>query len=321
MLDSFLSYIAQQRKTPGFFRDIVAAPVDLLPDYPVKGLPSHLKANLPGGIIRLGEHVRLIAQDGVASSQRVDFTGSRVAIIAHWSKDGSIAPYVAFFLRCLKEQGWRILLACGREPYSGQGILRLCDAVVFRNCPGYDFTSWKAAFEMFPSLFAAEEILLANDSIFAPIGSLAHVHQAMESVTCDFWGLVASRERLRHLQSYYLVFRAATIRHPAFAAFWNAVDCISDKFETILRYELVLSPWLSYQGLAPAAYVPFQALPDTNINPSYYFWRELLALYHAPILKRDLVRTYRDHPTLSGWEQLVKRLGYNPALILREIEL
>ena len=55
-------------------------------------------------------------------------------------------------------------------------------AVVARHCPGYDFTSWKAAFTCFPSLYRAREVVLTNDSVFAPFGSFGPVHEAMAAV-------------------------------------------------------------------------------------------------------------------------------------------
>ncbi|MEG2140392.1 MAG: rhamnan synthesis F family protein [Bilophila sp.] len=323
LVASLLSLLVREKATPGFFRDCTATTVDLLPGLCTSGcngdlskhlpdhLPKHLATHLPRGVIRLGSDARLLW----CSSSAPDFAMSRTAVFAHWSEQGTVAPYVLVFLRALKAAGWRLVLTCGREPVVTPVLTRLCDAIVCRDCAGYDFTSWKAALEVCPSLFAASELLFTNDSIFAPIGDLSPIHRAMRAVPCDFWGLVASRERLPHLQSYYLVFRAATLKHPAFAAFWNAVDRTADRLEAVLRYEVILSPWLALHGLTPGAYVPFQALPDTNINPAHYFWKELLSRYGVPVLKRDLLRDYRDTPFLSGWETLLERQGYNPALV------
>lgn len=332
LVEALLTLLERERGTPGFFRDSTATQVDLLPGVH-KGLidsayepghlpkqlvaqlmahvPEHLLKHLPVGTLYLGSDARRIWPACLPES----FSGKRVAVLAHWSKNGDVAPYVLLYLRALRAENWHIVLTCGREPVLTPTLTRLCDVIVYRDCAGYDFTSWKAALEVCPTLLDASEVLLTNDSIFAPIGSLSFVHETMRTVPCDFWGLVASRERLRHLQSYYLVFRAAALRHPAFAAFWKAVDRTSDKLEAVLRYEVILSPWLSLHGLTPGAYVPFQALPDTNVNPAHYFWKELLSRYGVPLLKRDLLRDHRNTSFLSGWEKLVERQGYNPALI------
>lgn len=272
-------------------------------------VPERLETRLPKGTERLGDAVHL------APGKIPSFAGKRVALLAHWSSDGSVAPYVLYFLRALRTEGWRTVLASGGEPQLNPALLRLCDAVVWRTCPGYDFTSWKACFEGLPSLFAAEELLLANDSIFAPVGPLSPIHAAMEKVPCDFWGMVGSREFLTHLQSYYLVFRPAALRHPAFAAFWDAALITDDKLDTVLRLEVSLTGWLALNGLIPGVFVPPEALLPGNVNPSHYFWKQLLDRYHVPLIKRDLLRDQRQHPYLRGWENLVARHGYDVRLI------
>lgn len=272
------------------------------------GLPPRLRKRLPEGVVRLGANARVL------SAPAASFAGSRVALLAQWAEDGNVAPYVRHYIRSLKAEGWRVVLACGNEPTLPPSLVRECDAIVCRNCPGYDFTSWKAALEVFPSLWEAEELLLTNDSIFAPIGPLGPVHTAMQGVACDFWGMVGSKEFLTHLQSYYLVFRGRALRHPAFAAFWDAVGG-GDKADAVLNREVVLTAWLAWNGLVPGAYAPPGLLLDTDINPAHYFWRELCCLCHVPFIKRDLLRDCRFHPHLNGWEDFVRRSGYDLRLI------
>lgn len=272
-------------------------------------LRQHFAPVLPEGVRRLGSAVRWLGQT------IPDFRGARVALLAYWSPEGAVAPYVLAYLRQLKELGYRTVFCAGIEPGPQQTLARICDAVVWRECPGYDFTSWKAALEAFPSLFDAEELLLTNDSVFGPLCPLAPLHQGMAHVACDFWGLLESHEALPHLQSYYLVFRKKALRHPAFAAFWDAVESNADKRQIIQRCEIPLALWLALHGLVPGVCIPAASLPQTNANPAHYFWRQLITRYGFPFLKRDLLRAARNHPHLHGWQNVLQAAGYDPRLV------
>jgi hypothetical protein len=243
----------------------------------------------------------------------IDFSGQRVAVVAHWDTYGRLDPYVAHYLRHLRDLGWRTVLASATpldlDPEEGPGA----DAVVYRSCPGYDFTSWKAAFHCLPSLFRARELVLTNDSIFAPVGSLASVHEIMDRVSCDFWGMVESHEVQPHLQSYYLVFRPKTLRHKAFTTFWEGVS-VSPRREEAIRHEITLSLWLAMHGLVPGAYVTAAVPPLHELNPTHDMWRQIIRL-GAPFIKRDLLRVNRDGVDLSDWPEVVSSAGYPVGLI------
>lgn len=291
-------------------------PLDLVPgllhDLAVQAEVRERFAPLwPDKVLRLGDAVRRLS----CGKGEPDFRGCRVALLAQWSPDGRVAPYVLAYLRQLAALGYRTVLCAGREPAPVAAWTRLCDAALWRDCPGYDFTSWKAALEAFPSLFEAEELLFTNDSVFGPVRPLAPLHQGMAGVDCDFWGLLESREAMPHLQSYYLVFRPGAIRHPAFAAFWDAVESCPDKRRIVQRCEIPLGLWLSLHGLRPGVCIPAASLPMTNANPAHYFWRQLVERYGFPFLKRDLVRAAATHPHLCGWESLLRAGDYDPRLV------
>lgn len=314
LIDSLAAVVEQHAELPGFFQKPGSYLAKLVQDCAAVSSSLETECNKPAagpGIVqpeRLGSAARVLSGEDI-------FENTRTAVVAQWSADGVIAPYLIYYLRKLREDGWKIVLACGRFPRTDSRWLELCDAVVVRTCSGYDFTSWKAAFEVFPGLYRCKEVLCTNDSVFGPVNPLSFVHTTMSDVPCDFWGLVESREKRPHLQSYYLLFREQAIRHPAFAAFWSTVDRSGEKFDTVLRYEVTLSSWLTQHGLRAGAFVPASALPQTNINPSHYFWKQLLLLYKTPFIKRDLLRSCANHPFLAGWKDILRAAGYDPALI------
>lgn len=300
LIDKLTTIIAQHHNDPDFFRDDVCRVVDLFAD----GGDVPVLSSMP---MRLAEQARVVFRSE-------SFANQRVAVVAHWSANGLPDAALQWYLRALREAGFCVVVACGCQPGDVCAWQDHTDALIWRQCSGYDFTSWKAAFETLPDLFEARELVLTNDSVLGPIHSLGNIHASMDAVNCDFWGMVESRETRRHLQSFYLVFRPKALQHKAFADFWPTVDNNPHKFATVLRYETFFSPWLAEQGLIPAACVASSSFPPTNVNPCHYFWRPLLLRFGMPFLKRDLLRRAADHPFLQGWEEVLRGLGYDPAL-------
>lgn len=301
-IDNLTTIITQHESDPDFFRDELRQRVDLFAD-------GAEHPELPATSIVLGEQAHVLFR-------KANFAGQRVAVVAHWSPNGLPDAALQVYLTALREAGFRVVVTCGCRPGDERLWQIHADALIWRECSGYDFTSWKAALEALPELFDAAELVLANDSVLGPMRPLSAVHADMDKVNCDFWGLVESRETRRHLQSFYLVFRKQALRHSAFAAFWPTVDTNADKFATVLRYETMLSPWLAGQGLMPAALVASRSFPPTNVNPCHYFWRPLLLRFGMPFLKRDLIRRAASHPFMRGWETVLRQHGYDPALAL-----
>ena len=259
----------------------------------------------------------------VQASRGTEFRGRKVAVIAHWDQDGIIDPYVLHYAEALCKLGYRVVLASdmpvglqpGRPITTPEELPQAFDAIVHRTCPGYDFTSWKAVLCALPEIFSASELLLTNDSIFAPIFDLRPMHDVMNALACDFWGLVESQDRKPHLQSYYLVFSPVALTSLAFAQYWDLVGPQNDKQKAI-SYELNLSLWLARHGLRPGAYSPKENQPAPMLNPTHCNWEFLLEQCHAPFVKRDLIFQNPYLVSLEHMEGVLKSHGYPVDLIL-----
>ena len=245
-----------------------------------------------------------------------DYSNKRVAIVAHWDPDAVIDPYVLYYLRNLKDIGYVTILTSDKYLDLPIGIEDFVDAIVWRSCSGYDFTSWKGALECFSSLYSAEELLFTNDSIFAPMNPLGPIHAEMNSKDCDFWGLAESRTFVPHLQSFYLVFGAKAVRHRSFKEFWKTVSMTEDKDEVIARYELTLTAWFCRHGLKAAAYIAPDSLHGVvEIGPVYLYWRQLLRHCQFPCVKRDVLAGKYWWMFLDNWKDEISSTGYPVALI------
>lgn len=323
LIPALVNAIAANEHLPGFCGTMRAVPVDLgtpLETVAREREKAAIQGQWPSEPVRLASDAVHLVYGSAADGSLPDWAGQRVALVAHWSADGRVAPYVRRYLGALGELGYLPVLTGGCPLVVDAELRAQCAAIVYRTIPGYDFTSWKAAFAAMPSLWTANEVLCTNDSVFGPITPLKPIHTAMDAVPCDVWGLVESREKRPHLQSYYLVFRERALRHPALRTFMDAVDLASDKMSVVLRYEVALSPWLALHGLRPGVWVPAASLPRGNFNPAQYLWRTLLERFDFPFIKRDLLRTCARHPHLAGWEHCLSSRGYDPDLIRETLQ-
>lgn len=249
----------------------------------------------------------------VLRTRHADWSGRRAALLAHWDANGRIAPYVRHYASSLIEEGFAVALVTGSRLHLVKEDA-VFDAVIYRKGPGYDFTSWKAALAAFPSLYAARTLLLTNDSVFAPVGSLRALLRDMREVDCDFWGVLESHAPRPHLQSYWLVFRQAALHHPAFRAFWAHVPA-SDAKDAAIAQELRLLGWLQGHGLHGAARIPRDVLTPTALNPSHYAWDSLLSTGVFPFLKRELLTKNPYEVPLCSWREKARQMGYPVQLI------
>jgi|GEM_PF-1304145 len=249
--------------------------------------------------------------------EETDFSATDTVVVAHWDPEGIVDPYVVHMCRCFKEMGRKVVLSShaelknpgnapgGTSSPDNSGWASYADAVLYRICPGYDFTSWKAALHCFPSLTRCNELVLCNDSVFGGIGSYAPMHDAMRAVSCDFWGATMSREIMPHLQSYYLVFRPSAARSEAFARLFDAVP-LSGNRDRAISFEVRLALWLNMHGLQPGVYAPVSGVPD-SCNPSLDLWRALLA-HTVPMLKRAAFASQGG--LMLGWRRELGRRKY-----------
>lgn len=196
----------------------------------------------------------------------------RTAIYAHFDADGEVKRYVEHHLRALREVCDRVLfVSTASLPDEELARAReVADVVMQRRNEGLDFGSWQAGLAEL-ELGECDELLLTNSSVIGPVHRLEETLRRMAPIACDFWSLTEGMAPTRHLQSYFLVFRRAALRSPAFAAFWASVLPYRDKAQVVLSYELGLTRFFVEQGLRPAAAFPY----DEVMSAFYGRWPRL----------------------------------------------
>jgi len=242
-----------------------------------------------------------------------NFQGRRVAVMAHFDPDGLFDPYLSPYLRHLREIGFSLVVAGAGKVVFDDETKGLLSACITRSEAGYDFTSWRAAFQCCPDLFEAEELVLCNDSVLAPLNSFKPIHEMMDSKNFDFWGLCESREKTPHIQSYYLVFKRKAIASPVFRKFFSSIVS-RDRAEAI-KAELGLAGFLARAGLKPGAYISAACLPVAEVSPIDYYWPVLIGRLGFPALKKNLLLGNAPWLRINGWRRMLKEKNYPVKLV------
>ena len=177
----------------------------------------------------------------------------RIALFAHYDRDGIVDDYVIYYLRRLARVADRILFVSDWELRAGEaaeleGLAELVFAGRHGEC---DFGSWKRGLaHLNYDLAGWDELILANDSCYAPIYPFEDAFDKMMKVNCDFWGPTANeiKGKLDHISSYFLVFRRSVLIDAGFLSFWKRIEPQPDVNAVISKYERGLSRLLSGKG-------------------------------------------------------------------------
>jgi lipopolysaccharide biosynthesis protein len=219
-------------------------------------------------------------------------------LFAHFDKDGQIGDHVLHYLNQLRRLNFSVIfISCaqlGRSEIERLGAC--CDEIVIRDNAGLDFGSWSDGFAKHRNAIRGR-LLLANDSTYGPIGSLAAAFDRLTSTPADFYGMVENLEPIPHLQSWFLLFEPWVVNSDEFAAILSQPFSTMTKQQIIAKGEIALSRRLLRAGFR------YEALfcngrsalmsPRYTANPMLLFWRELLIKEGVPFLKIELLR---DNP-------------------------
>lgn len=219
----------------------------------------------------------------------------RLCFFAHYDQDNIVADHVLLYLAALRDAGFTtVVLSTARLDDEEQAKITALGAdVVLRDNHGMDFGGWiEACIRFFP--ITADLLLLANDSVYAPLADLAAFIDRLTAQDADFYGAMESLEVEPHLQSWFLLFRPSAYRSAAFTGLMcRPMPPIADKGELVVRYEVGLTRTLVAAGLRYRS--AFSLASSTGIaarypyNPAHILWREAIE-QGVPFLKIELLR-------------------------------
>lgn len=218
-----------------------------------------------------------------------------VCLFAHFDKDDKVDDYVLWYLAKLKELNYSIVFisAARLSPAHVERLYANCHDVILRENVGLDFGSWAAGFRKYGAAIEGR-LLLANDSVYGPIGSLRDALDRLTHMPADFYGMVESIQIVPHLQSWFLLFEPWIVRHETFKQILAQPFHGAAKKQIIEQGEIALSRRLTDAGFHHEALYksdrPGLNTPRHAMHPMLLFWREILFDHGIPFLKIELLR-------------------------------
>ena len=219
----------------------------------------------------------------------------RITLFAHYDRDGIIDDYVIYYLRGLKRVADRILFVSDSDLREGEAakLEGLAELVSARPHSEYDFGSWKRGFAHLNfDLADWDELILANDSCYAPIYPFEDAFERMSKTACDFWGPTANEKNgeFDHISSYFLVLRQPILQDKEFLSFWTRIEPQPAVIDVIVKYEIGLSKLLVATGYRYASLMPPSEIGSFATTR---YVHEILHTHKSCWLK---VRVVRDNP-------------------------
>ena len=252
----------------------------------------------------------------------------RIAIFAHHDPQNTIARYVIYYLKELQKVVDYIIFVSDSDLNNIElDKISTCinHAIVGRHGE-YDFGSYKKGYiyaEKEGILNDYQELILLNDSCYAPLNPLAEMLSTMNNKNIDFWGITA--DRIEHysqqlaIQSYFLVFKQNVFLSQTFKNFIESIKKESNKSDIVAKYEQGLTINLEQSGYKWDVYSQYS---KAHWESCIIDFKTLIFDEKCPILKRSLVLNRIAH--IYNRDELLKliqeKTAYNVTLIREDIE-
>jgi hypothetical protein len=196
----------------------------------------------------------------------------RIAFFAHYDRDGVIEDYVIYYLKELRKICSRILFAsdCDVRTQDINKLEGIAEIVCATRHEEYDFGSWKRCFEAVNyDLTGYDELIVCNDSCFAPVFSLEDFFGRMDAKECDWWGptwgwWAEKNSGGKHVNSYFMVFKRQVLADPRFYDFWLQIKKQPTKHDVIVKYELGITRYLNTLGFK------FETLAERKVHMVFH---------------------------------------------------
>lgn len=257
--------------------------------------------------------------------------GKRLLVYVVYDRRGDIGAYIPHALRGIRPHVDRILAVVnGGLSDEGRALLEpVVDEVLVRENRGFDIEAEREALaHLGATVEEFDEIVLANDTWYGPIGSFAPVFERMDAAPTHFWGMTEHPEQSpnpfigtgvmhRHVQSFWIAVRRTMFATEAWRRYWSELPRIESYNDAILLHEAVFTEHFTGEGFTATVAFPAADYPSEH---AAIFHADLLMRDGCPLLKR---RTLFHHPTFLFRHAIIGRdivreagaLGYPVELI------
>ncbi|MFZ2982518.1 MAG: rhamnan synthesis F family protein, partial [Sphingobium sp.] len=250
-------------------------------------------------------------------------TGKDAAILVTHAPAGRLKPHVLPYVEQLCGSGLSVLLvAIADRPLEllDKEVTALAGIIV-RDNAGYDFGAWAHAFQLYPALYGAGLLVMANDSVIptADVSIFRTMIARVRDCPADIVALTASHEYGWHVQSYFLGLKPKALSSWGFQHFIRDLRRIDDKDEVIRTYEVPFATNMQAAGLSVRALYA----GSFPANPTFFSWRELID-QGFPFIKLLMLRNeFKEVTDQLGmlreihkqWPLVLKKAGFDVELV------
>lgn len=256
-----------------------------------------------------------------------------ICIYAVYDVQNVINKYICEVLKEISRFAEMIYVVCNfPEIKKGlQFVETYAEKIIYRDNKGFDSGAYKEVILEHigkDKIRQYDELILTNDTYFAPIYPFDEMFERMRTTYCDFWGITRHPGGYNvdlghfesHIQSYFLCFGKRILRDESYYSFWKNMKYANNKAEAVLYYELGINRYLDtlgYKGSAFSDYVNASQSFEKGSNPYMTYALELVENYGIPIIKKT--NFYGKNPclvkALKALDYIDKNCEYNTTLI------
>ncbi len=225
----------------------------------------------------------------------------RYAVFAGYNKDGIIEPYIITYLKGLEEVTDGIIYIADSSLKEGE-LEKLKDINIIytqhQKHHKYDFGSYAIGYNWLKDngyLDKVDELIFANDSVYAPITSFKPMFEEMNKRTdLDFWGTLEGRIYSNHICSYFLVYKSHVFNTPFFADIFNSIPLSLDRESCIFEYEIKITTYLEALGYNWTTYISLRDLEYLPEEAKDWYPMSLISKHKSQFFKRKVFNGEND---------------------------
>ncbi len=214
------------------------------------------------------------------------YAAERIILYVIYQKDGVLDNwYETLFQEFHNHGSYFLCVVNGFLNTDSRQILdKYFNKVLYRENTGYDVTAYKEGILfLYQEALLDKELIICNNSFFAPIYPFKDMFDTMNKKDYDFWGITsikADGQIPYHIQSYFYLFKTNVIKSNEFIQFFMNMKKIKSYQNAVNYVELKLTNYLLSYGYKAGSYM------DEIIDGSYSY--DLLSLIKngCPVLKR-----------------------------------
>jgi lipopolysaccharide biosynthesis protein len=230
-----------------------------------------------------------------------------VCFFVSFSPRPELKQHVRAHIDHLLHAGVQVVLVLNTELAPDQvkvdgDLLGRLNGLYVRDNVGFDFAAWAHLH----SLCAGQaqhwtRLFLVNDSIVGPLNAadFDRVMQRVRMSSADVVGLTECQAPLRHVQSFFLVFSARALRHPALQRVFSRMLSLPSKGQVIDVYETRLTQVLTDHGLRCEALFPPLSDDPYSSNDTGFRWAELIRA-GFPYIKTSIIDRFAGSSKLTA---------------------